>query len=55
MAKHKHEVIGKVIWTLESDTLSVQVARCKCGETMTRRTAPIGAKFNWLDWVADND
>ena len=46
---HKHEPIGGIRWEMLDDT-SKQFSRCKCGIELTRKTAPIGAGYNWEDW-----
>lgn len=54
MSNHTHIVSGEVFWKLESENLSVQFARCECGQSMSRSTTPIGAVPNWNEWKSDD-
>lgn len=46
---HKHEPSGVIRWEFIDDD-SKQFTRCACGVTLSRQTAPAGARYNWEDW-----
>jgi hypothetical protein len=49
---HKHEPWGaeSILVPLNAESYSLVMTNCKCGVTLTRETAPQGAKYNWEDW-----
>jgi hypothetical protein len=49
---HIHEPHGSeiVLVHLNSENYSMVSAKCLCGVTLVRETAPKGARYNWEDW-----
>ena len=50
MREHSHEPHGTEIYLVERDDYSMTSARCLCGVTLIRETAPVGARYNWEEW-----
>jgi len=47
---HQHEPRGVEIRLIDRDDYAMVSAKCLCGVTLIRETAPVGARYNWEEW-----